>query len=53
MENQDIKTVLSYLQLLNKQVLTTSDNDLLIELLDHIDDVCKNQISVIEDLEEE
>lgn len=53
MENKDIKTILSYLQLLNSQVLTTSDNELLIELINHIDDICKIQLLVIEDLEEE
>ena len=53
MENKDIKTIFNYLRLLNSQVLSTSDNDLLIDLINHIDDVCEYQIRVIEDLEED
>lgn len=53
MENKDIKVILNYIRLLQNQIFSTSDNELLIELLNHIDDVCKVQLLVIEDLEEE
>lgn len=53
MENKDVKTILNYLRLLNSQVLETSDNELLIDLINHIDDVCKYQIEVIDELEED
>ena len=53
MENENIKTILNYLRLLNSQVLATCDNELLIDLLNHIDDVCKYQIEVIDEIEED
>lgn len=53
MENKDVKTILNYLRLLQSQVLATSDNDLLIDLLNHMDDVCEYQINVIDELEED
>lgn len=53
MENKDIKTILNYLRLLNTQVLSTCDNELLVELINHIDDVCKYQIELIDELEED
>lgn len=52
MENKDIKSILNYIKLLNKEVLSVNDNELLVELLDHIDDVCNIQLNIFEDDEE-
>lgn len=53
MENKDVKTILKYLRLLNSQILATCDDILLINLINHMDDVCEYQIDVIDESEED
>lgn len=47
------KIVLGYIKLVNQQIRETSDNDLLIDLLDEVDDTCDIQLRILEDAEDD